>query len=302
MADDIHEQLAALEAELERWRTWRPPGHYYSPIPDREAVLARADELFDRSRQELPGIDLNLDRQQELMKAFIEGGFYAEQPFTADKQPGRRYFFDNDQYGSSDALFLYCMIRHVKPQRIIEVGSGYSSCLMLDTNELHFDGRIELTFIDPDPQRVIDNLHAGDREAIRLIEKPIQDVPIEEIVALEPNDILFVDSSHVAKIGSDVNRLLFEILPRLPSGVYVHVHDILWPFEYPREWIEKGIAWNEAYLLRAFLMFNTEFRIQLCNTYLEIFHEAWFKEHMPLCLKNPGGSLWLRKESRDPSC
>jgi len=111
----------------------------------------------------------------------------------------------------------------------------------------------------------------------------------------EANDVLFIDSSHVGKAGSDVNCLLFDILPSLRSGVHVHFHDVLHPFEYPLDWFEAGRAFNEAYLVRAFLSFNEAFRIVLFNTFLEHFHECRFAERMPLCLRNTGGSLWVAR-------
>ena len=105
----------------------------------------------------------------------------------------------------------------------------------------------------------------------------------------------FVDSTHVGKIGSDVNYLFNEILPSLQPGVVVHVHDIFYPFEYPRYWIEEGRAWNEAYMLRCFLQYNSAFNILLWNHFLAQFHSAYFQEHMPLCLANTGASIWLRR-------
>ena len=107
--------------------------------------------------------------------------------------------------------------------------------------------------------------------------------------------ILFIDSTHVSKIGSDVNSLLFDILPKLNRGVYVHFHDVFYPFEYPQEWVYQGLAWNEAYILRAFLQHNDAFKIVFFNTYLELFYREKFENSMPLCLKNPGGSIWLTK-------
>jgi hypothetical protein len=116
-----------------------------------------------------------------------------------------------------------------------------------------------------------------------------------EFDVLMESDVLFVDSSHVVKVGSDVLDLFFRILPRLKSGVYIHFHDIFHPFEYPKEWIINGKAWNEAYLLRAFLQYNDSFEIVFFNTFLEFFHPGRFHRDMPLCMKNPGGSIWLRK-------
>jgi len=139
-------------------------------------------------------------------------------------------------------------------------------------------------------------LKEGDRARIRIVPSRLQDVPLATFEALESNDILFIDSTHVGKTGSDVNHLFFEILPRLASGVHVHVHDIFYPFEYPKEWVYKGRAWNEAYMTRAFLQYNAAFRIALMNTFMQRFHADFFREKMPLCLRNPGGSLWLRRE------
>ncbi|MBF0510802.1 MAG: class I SAM-dependent methyltransferase, partial [Candidatus Omnitrophica bacterium] len=121
------------------------------------------------------------------------------------------------------------------------------------------------------------------------------DVDVSFFDELGENDILFVDSSHVSKTGSDVNHILFNILPKLNKGVLIHFHDIFYPFEYPKPWVLEGRCWNEDYLLRAFLSYNNSFEIVVFNTFLEHFHEDWFKENMPLCLKNKGGSIWLRK-------
>jgi len=85
------------------------------------------------------------------------------------------------------------------------------------------------------------------------------------------------------------------VLPSLRLGVLVHVHDIFYPFEYPRAWIDEGRCWNEAYLLRAFLQFNQGFEVVLMNTFMQHFQRGWFEQHMPLCLRNPGGSIWLRR-------
>ena len=152
----------------------------------------------------------------------------------------RRYFFENPTYSYSDAICLYGMIRHVRPRRIIEVGSGYSSCVMLDTNELFFDNRIECTFIDPYPERLQSLIRKDDHARIAIVPKRVQDVAPRRFHEQAANDILFIDSTHVAKIGSDVNHIIGNILPVLRPGVYVHFHDIFYPFEYPLEWLDEG--------------------------------------------------------------
>jgi hypothetical protein len=206
-----------------------------------------------------------------------------------------RYFFENTYYSYSDAIFLYCMIRYIQPKKFVEAGSGYSSCVVLDTNELFFKNSIECTFIDPYPERLLSLIKAEDKERIRIITDRIQDVNIEEFCGLSEGDILLIDSTHVSKVGSDVNYIFHEILPCLKKGVYIHFHDIFYPFEYPKEWVCAGKAWNEAYLLRAFLQYNDHFEIVFFNTFLEFFYEDRFLREMPLCMKNKGGSIWIKK-------
>jgi hypothetical protein len=166
----------------------------------------------------------------------------------------------------------------------------------LDTNELFFGGTIKISFIEPHPELLLSLINEPDKNKQRIISSRLQDVDLSEFASLEANDILFIDSTHVSKINSDVNRIFFDILPNLSSGVHVHFHDIFFPFEYPKDWVYEGRALNESYLLRAFLQYNNAFRIILMNTFMMRFHVPFFKEKMPLCLKDPGGSIWIRRE------
>jgi hypothetical protein len=293
---ELQRERDALAAERDALRHAcgiAPPGHFYSPLIDRHAWQREDARLFAEPLRELPSIDLREDEQLQLLEQFAR--LYPDIPFQPQRGPGQRYQYENDAYSYSDAIFLNCMIRHARPRRLVEVGSGWSSCATLDTNERYFGNLIQTTFIDPHPELLLSLTSEADHARMRVLGARLQDVPLAEFTALEAGDILFIDSTHVSKLGSDVNRLCFEILPALAAGVYVHLHDIFFPFEYPRHWIDEGRSWNEAYLLRAFLQYNAAFRVVLMNTYLEHFHEAWFAAHMPLCLKNPGGSLWLQK-------
>jgi hypothetical protein len=289
-----------------RWANWGPrpvnggrqfvpPGHFYSPIPALDDIRSNECSVFDNVSRGIAGIDLHEEEQLLLLHEFVR--YYSELPFLAKKISYLRYYFENPAYSYSDAIFTYCMIRHVIPKRIIEIGSGYSSCVMLDVNELYFNGAIDTTFIDPHPDLLLSLVNDHDRNKIRVMGGRIQDIDLAVFDSLEVGDILFIDSTHVSKVHSDVNLLFFEILPRIKNGVFIHFHDIFYPFEYPREWVYEGRAWNEAYLLRAFLQYNSSFRIVLMNTFLERFHRDFFEQAMPLCLKNPGGSIWIRKES-----
>jgi hypothetical protein len=272
-----------------------PPGHFYSPLPDLPAVLQEWTQIVRGDPESLRGIDLREREQLALLEGWDR--FYREQPFKEARGAGLRYGFENVSYSYSDGLFYHCMIRQFEPRRIVEIGSGHTTCVALDTSDRFFGGRIEVTCVEPYPQLLQQLLFPGDLERVRLLPQRLQDVPLEVFSSLEANDILFVDSTHVSKIGSDVNRILFDIVPRVRPGVLIHFHDIFYPFEYPREWIEEGRAWNEAYVLRAFLQFNDQFEIVAFNTFLETRHRALFEARFPLCLKNAGGSIWIRRRS-----
>jgi hypothetical protein len=281
--------------ELEQYRQEQacPPGHYYSPLPSREEVRAREQAIWGPVPRSLPGIDLNEEGQLALLEELR--AYYPEMPFGEEPRPGLRYSFANVWFGHPDAVALYCMLRHLKPRRVIEVGSGHSSAVILDTNDLFFGGRIACTFIDPEPARLLSLLKGGDRGRHTLIPARVQDVDPGLFGQLAANDVLFVDSSHVAKVGSDVNRVLFSVLPALARDVSVHFHDVIYPFEYPKEWVYEGVAWNESYLVRAFLQYNAAFRVQFFTSFLAHFHRGLFARDMPLCLKSPSQSLWLKK-------
>src|SRR5262249_4955967 len=159
--------------------------------------------------------------------------------------------------------------REFRPARVIEIGSGFSSAIMLDTCEQFLQGHTRFTFFDPYPERLQQLLSTEDSRTCEVVAKRVQDINVELFSELGDNDMLFVDSSHVSKYASDVNHILFEILPVLRPGVFVHFHDVFFPFEYPQHWIPQGRCWNEAYLLRAFLQYNKTFKIKLFLSYLE---------------------------------
>jgi hypothetical protein len=270
-----------------------PPGHFYSPIPDLGEVKRKAPALFRRGAMSLPGVDLREDAQLALLDSLSR--YYDEIPFGESANGDSRYHYRNGFFGNSDAIVLYAMLRHFRPKRVIEVGSGYSSAVMLDTNNRFLDDAVALTFIEPFPGRLRSIFTRDDEARHTVIESPVQDVPHELFTRLRAGDFLFVDSSHVVKTGSDVAHLIFNVLPDLAPGVFIHFHDIMWPFEYPEDWVFEGRAWNEAYVLRAFLQYNREFEIVYFTSFMGNCHADKLETRMPLCLENTGVSLWLRK-------
>ena len=280
--------------EQQAANSFYPNGHYYSPVISISEVKSRETEIWKPVQDnQVKGVNLNTSQQLSLLSAFSKT--YQEMDFPESQSLTHRYYFQNQYYSYTDGVVLYSMMRHFSPGQIIEIGSGFSSALMLDVNERYLNLKTKLTFIEPFPERLRSLLKAEDHENCTIIEKKVQDVDLDVFERLEPNDFLFIDSTHVSKTGSDVNQLVFEVLPRLKSGVLIHVHDIFYPFEYPQDWVLKGFNWNENYILRSFLMYNTQFEIIVFSDYLHRCHPGSYKD-IPLCYKNTGGSIWIRKK------
>ena len=236
---------------------------------------------------------MHANDQLSLLSTF--GELAKDLPFTEKKQSGLRYYYENDFYSYADAIFLSCMLLSFRPKRIVEVGSGYSSAVMLDINERFLDGAVDMTCIDPDVAPLRSLLKKEDEKRVHILEEKVQSIDQSIFASLQADDILFIDSSHVCKAGSDVHFLLFTVLPMLRPGVIIHIHDIFYPFEYPEQWLRENRAWNEVYAVRAFLTHNERFKIVLWNQYLATLHRPVLERTLPLCMRNTGGSLWLRK-------
>lgn len=278
-----------LQNQLKEYKTFYPPGHYYSSIHSSDDLLEYNTPSVD---EPIPAVDMNVAQQQKWFDLFIADA--DKVIFPAKQQEGFRYYFENDYFGYNDGIICQLLIHQLKPKKIIEVGSGFSSALMLDMNDRFFNNSIDLKFIEPYPERLNSLLKPG--EKIELFETTIQKMDLKFFEQLEANDILFIDSTHVSKYGSDVNKLFFEILPLLKKGVFIHVHDIHWAFEYHLPWLQEGRAWNENYILRAFLQYNDAFSIQFFNSFAEKCFQNQFAQKLPEALKSKGGSIWLKKE------
>jgi polysaccharide pyruvyl transferase WcaK-like protein/predicted O-methyltransferase YrrM len=293
------EGLAAEEARLERLVSshehaeFVPPGHFYSAIPAFDELEGREAEIFGRDPREIAGIDLRLDAQVALTDELAP--LLAEVPFADDPVEGLRYHFANGVFDRADGLFLHLMLRCFRPAHVIEIGSGFSSACILDTVE-RFIPATRCTFVDPYREVLDSVLRPSDHERLEILAEPVQSVDLAVFWKLEPGDLLFVDSTHVAKTGSDVNYLLFDVLPALRPGVLIHFHDIFPGFEYPIDWLREHRAWSESYLLRAFLQFNDAFEIVLWPSLLaRVRPDAFANVAGPLA--NTGGSIYLRRAS-----
>lgn len=273
------------------------PGDFYSTFPSFDEIIE--NNKRDYENEKILDVDLCLEDQIELLKELKEHYDAIPYNFSGDQNSELRYSPVESQYRFSDAIFLFSIINHYKPKKIIEIGSGHSSALMLDTNELFFENTIHLTFIEPFPEnRLLKILKPNDRLTSRVIKSKVQEVDLKLFEELGENDILFVDSSHVCKLGSDLNHIIFNILPILKPGVLIHFHDVYFPFELPKKWIsERKWFWNENYMLRAFLMNNNNYKVKLFNSLLHFKCKSWLEENMPICLIGceETGSIWIKK-------
>lgn len=269
-----------------------PPGHYFSPVVDPDLVRDYVAANRRASQFGLPGIDFPLAE----MEAFWQrnADLIRATPFPEKPDPAFRYNITGGPYGPGDSATLRAMIADKRPKRIIEVGSGYTSAVMMDTADELGLTDLRITCIEPYPARLRSLLRPGDEKRLEIIERGVQGAPLEMFAALEPNDIMFIDSTHVLKTGSDVHYELFYILPALRKGVVVHFHDVRWPIEYSDKQIfEKNYSWNEVYGLQAFLMYNARFRVIFSGSFLAEHRPDMIRETYAPYMRNPGSALWL---------
>lgn len=236
----------------------------------------------------MAGVDLSEGGALDMLRSVFPP-YRAEYERFPREPPGdgHTFYLHNGYFEAVDAEVLYCMVRHFKPRRVIEVGSGFSTLVTraaLKANET--DSR--LIAVDPEPRTPI--LTAIDQH----VAEPIETADRAMFDRLGENDVVFVDSSHVVRAGGDVNFVFFEILPRLKPGVLLHLHDIFLPYEYPNRWIAAGNT--EQYLLLAFLAYNHEFEVLWPGHHMRMRYPDEVMATFPSCDdQTHPGSFWLRR-------
>ncbi len=265
------------------------PVHFYQPIPDSRELN---EKLWDQV-QELPGIEMNDAAQFALLSEAFPRFKVEYEQIPTHSGPGRTHFYlRNTRFESLDPLLAYCMVRHFQPRKIIEVGAGFSTLLLAQAARKN--GKTELHCIEPYPADFLRQEIAG---LTSLCVQKVQDVELSVFLDLEAGDFLFIDTSHVVKIGGDVNFLFLEVIPRLKPGITVHLHDIFLPSEYPKGWVvDEHRFWTEQYLLQAFLTFNSDFEVLMSAAHLKAHHLDDLKATFPKCEPWAGGSFWMRRK------
>ena len=288
--DDAFALMRSLPFDELQRRGWHvQPNHFYWPLNDVEFLAENRALWHERGAPR--GIDWDLDGQIELVRRFAP--VLRELDDVPDELPADapEFAWGNSSFSGADAIAYYGVIRTLQPRRVVEVGSGWSS-LVLKRALARNDGDCAVTMVEPFPN---EEVWAGVPAEWTLHRRLLQHADLELFDALEPGDVCFYDGSHCVRTGSDVNWLVFEVLPRLARGVWVHFHDLFWPDDYADDWIfQEGLSWNEQYLVQAFLMHNDSYRVRLANRLL-------FRERrQELAAAYPrgaldGGSVWLEK-------
>jgi len=272
-----------------------PARHFYSVIPDLDEIRSKEDKIWGVEK-ELPAIDWNEHGQLSLLRKVFP--IYVPEIRFPIQRPANEsvYYYQNDQFPVLDAEVLFCMLRHFRPSRMIEIGSGFSSLVTAEVNREHLGDQLHFTCVEPYPRQfLIDGVNG----VTDLMIEKVQDVSLEYFCTLKDGDVLFIDSSHVSKIGSDVNHLIFNVIPSLSKGVLIHIHDIFLPDEYPKKWVlGEGRHWNEQYLVRAFLEFNSAFEIVWAANFMAKHHGSEVSNVFPRFPRlGGGGSLWIRRKA-----
>lgn len=276
---------------IKTWSLWEKlgffvvPRHFYWPIPaQRDLLLHDFDKQFP-----LDGINLN---DSAMLSVLEEIKKYREEYSDIYTESGYE--------SNGDGAILYGMVRKLKPKKIIEIGSGYStrvSSAALCKNEIEGDGG-GIVAIEPYPKDILINLVKKNKK-ITLIQKKVEELGLEQFKELNPGDILFIDSSHNVKCGNDVHFIYLYLLPQIPVGTIIHAHDIRFPYEYPKNWLlDSKYFWNEQYLLQMFLAYNDSFEVLFAGNYMnEKYPEVMQESLVGLSNSKDGwpGCFWFER-------
>jgi predicted O-methyltransferase YrrM len=269
-----------------------PLGHFYSPMYEAGELAERRARIWPGTQRPMLDVDWREQAQLYLCNAFAERPPLALRESQSDDP--REYWSGNDQYPPLDAQVLAAMLRHLRPTRMIEIGSGFSSLVTARVNREERAGAMRFLCIEPYPR---DFLTKGVDGISELRDELVQDVPLTVFEQLGHNDVLFIDTSHTVKTGGDVTWIFHEIVPRLRIGVVVHVHDVFLPEEYPESWVMEGRGWNESYLVRSFLSYNSSFAISWGTRYMVLNHLDAVRRAFRLGATDSlaGASLWFQR-------
>jgi hypothetical protein len=278
----------ATKRKIEKQGVHIIPARFYSEIPTVEEV----EKSFEyRDSEKGPFHSEKIFNQEKMLQFLQQIQVYADEfnPLeSGDLDSPKSFFWKNPAFSYSDAMAYYCIIRHFKPKQILEIGSGYST--LVASEALQKNGSGDLVLIEPYPKPFLQQISA----VKNIVTKFIQDIPISELLGYaESSDIVFIDSTHTVKNGSDCLYIYLKMLPEIKKNVIVHTHDVRLPFPFEsKQIIEKNITWTEQYLLYAYLLDNPKVDVLFSSTYFYKLLPDLANEFMRGKYPAGGASIW----------
>lgn len=286
-------------------RLYRPTFHRTSPhiyrAADRLGVYPVIDHYHDPPVRVVPDTRqrerrLRVDMRDREQLALLEQFRFGEELKAIRRTPDGSLspYYDNAAFAPADAQIYHSLIRHFRPHRVVEIGAGESTRFAAHALALNasYGHAAELTAVEPFEAAYLDELGA------RVIRQRVEELGIASFTNLQPNDFLFIDSSHLPRPGGDVPFLLLEMIPALPPGVVLHIHDVFTPRDYPAEWSRRRWFWTEQYVVEALLIGNARLEVLLSVSYLTERYPREFAAACPVAAARENGptpsSIWLR--------
>jgi predicted O-methyltransferase YrrM len=293
----VQSAAARRGLHVARQRDWRlSPNNYYSALPDLDRL---GDAVWERE-SDMVGVPFDAEAQIAFAEEHL-AGYAAELRAPHTSADPLEFHLDNQHFESVDAEIAYAMIRHLRPARVVELGSGFSTQVLAAAARANAaeGAPTELYSYNPYPsERMAAALERGIPGLAGHVAIEAQALPLDVFLELEPGDVLFIDTSHTVKLGGEVVHLFLEALPRLTPGVVVHVHDIALPYEYDRRYmVDMQMPWAEQYLLQALLcgsqdwevLFGAQAAVRKHRARLEAIVPSLRDRHYP-------SSFWMRRD------
>ena len=266
------------------------PTGYYNCVPTVDEI----EQSFEYRDGGKPYLESGIFDGPRL-RAYLEGllPFAAEfsPPVAGDPERPAGYFWNNGMFFGADARAYHAIIRSARPRHILEVGGGFST--LIASAALGLNGTGEITCIEPYPRPFLSGLS----RVQEVITKPVQEVPVAYFQErLGDGDLLFIDSTHTVKTGSDCLYLYLQVLPKLERRILIHAHDIYLPSAQPKEWqLKRHWFWTEQYLLLAFLLGNPHYQVCFGSHYHRLENPGLLESFAGGKERMEGGSFWFQR-------
>ena len=264
------------------------PINFYSEIPS----IAEINRSYEYCDDEIPYLNLDLFQDDLILttlKRITEFSIEFNPEFEGNEDNCVDFFWENSQFSYCDPMAYYCFVRDIKPNNIVEIGGGFSTLVGLNALEMNNKGIINC--IEPFPRHFLSKI-----KKLNLIQKKAQDITRDFINSqLDEGDILFIDSTHTVKTGSDCLHIYLRLLPYITKDIYVHVHDIFLPDGMPKEWLlNKQIYWTEQYLLMALIIDNPKIEVIYSSHYNSMKNKNNLETFMGGKYPIGGSSFWFK--------